>query len=448
MSSAPLRGLEDLLDEFARAEKPREAWRVGVESEKFGVVRATGRPLAYAGEASVETLFARLAPLGWTAESERPGGPPLSMARGGASITLEPGAQFELSGTPFGDVHAVHEELEAHVEELRRVAGDLGLAWLGVGFHPLAHRDELPWVPKARYPIMRGYLPSKGDGALDMMQRTATVQGNFDFSDEEDALRKLRVLLKLSPLLNAMTANSPFKEGVVTDLRSVRAEVWTRMDPSRAGLIESLWANEHAGYRDYAEWALDAGMFLFKRDGEVIANTGQTFRAFLRDGYAGHRATADDWHLHLGTLFPEVRLKQTLEVRSADSLPGALVASLPALVTGVLYDATALAEAEAMTRDWTAEELTRQRLPLAREGLRARLFGAEARAHAERLLDVASGGLARRARLDAEGRDERRWLEPLAALVGAGKTPADCLTEGLTVGSAPGAAELLRRCEW
>ncbi len=134
-------------------------------------------------------------------------------------------------------------------------------------------------------------------------------------------MQKLRVGLVLAPLVNAMTANSPFYEGRLAGKKSVRGEVWLRMDPSRSGLIPELWEKERPSYRDYAEWALDAGMFLFKRDGQVIANTGQTFRSFMKDGFADHRATLADWKLHLQTVFPEARLKNTLEFRPATRCP-------------------------------------------------------------------------------------------------------------------------------
>jgi len=300
----------------------------------------------------------------------------------------------------------------------------LGISWLSVGFHPFARRDQLPIIPKARYGIMKEYLPLRGDGALDMMQRTATVQVNLDYDTEDDALRKTRIFLKLAPIVQAMTAHSPLAESKLTPWDSLRGDVWLRMDPSRAGLIESLWTNPRPRYETYVNWAIDSGMFLFKRGSQVIANTGQTFRSFMEDGFEGHRATFDDWVLHINTLFPEIRLKKTIEVRCCDAQPMDTLLSVPALWTGIGYDETALEQAERLTHALRFDEVSAARPELVRHGLSTHLAGKSLREWSEEVLRIASDGLARRARTDVNGADERRYLLPLIRLNQMGLTPA------------------------
>lgn len=421
-----VRSLEDLIEVLASAERPSSRWAIGAESEKFGVHAETGRPLGYDGDFGVLRLFDWLvAEQGWQPVSEFEGGPVIALTRGGANITLEPGAQFELSGAPLPNVHEVVAEHDRHLEELQGLADRIGVAWLMTGFHPLARQEDLPWVPKQRYGIMREYLPKQGNGALDMMRRTATVQGNFDWSSEEDGMRKLRLALKVSPLLHAWFANAPFAEGRANGLMSLRGDVWLRMDPSRSGLVPSVLDDPRAGYRTYVEWALDAGMFLVKRGDRILRNTGQTFRQFWADGFEGERATVADFRLHLNTLFPEARLKGTLEVRSADCLPPVYAGALLALWTGLLYDAGALDAALALVEPWSAAALEESRPALVREGLRASLCGRPAVRWAEQLLEIARGGLERRNARDAEGRTEAALLAPASALVEANETPAD-----------------------
>jgi glutamate--cysteine ligase len=253
------------------------------------------------------------------------------------------------------------------------------------------------------------------------------------------------VALKLSPLVHAMTANSPFMEGKLSGKKSMRGDVWRNMDPHRSGLIPRVWHSEAPRYTDYIEWALDAGMFLFKRGERVYANTGQTFRNFLEQGYQGERATKADWKLHLNTLFPEVRLKTTLEVRSADSLPTDLSCALPALFTGILYDSQALTEAEALVRGWDYDAVERSRPDMIRGGLDSQMAGHSTRELAERTLEIASGGLSRRRRLSPTGKDETVHLSRLIELVAAGKTPADVLVEGLDNTDADLRREILAR---
>lgn len=427
-----LHGTEDLLTVFHEAEKPPSAFLIGAEQEKIGVHAETGAPLTYDGEFSVKHLFSGLMALGWQPEQEAPGAPIIALRRGGASVTLEPGSQFELSGAPLATVHEVKEESAQHLAELEPIAASMKLVWLGVGFQPIATQAELDWVPKQRYAIMREYLPPLGHAALDMMRRTATVQVNLDFSSEEDAMRKLRTLLVLSPLIHAMTANSPFIERRRAPELSHRGKVWLHMDPARSGLVPRVVESKAPRYLDYAEWALDAGMFLFKREARVYRNTGQTFRDFMAHGFDGERATLGDWKLHLNTLFPEVRLKNTLEARACDTLPAALAPVVHALFTGLLYDERALAQAEELAQSLSAEEVSHARPSLVAHGLNANVGKLSARALAECIVSIAEGGLSRRARLDAAGRDERIHLAPLIALVGEGKTPAEKLLAGLS----------------
>jgi glutamate--cysteine ligase len=280
-----------------------------------------------------------------------------------------------------------------------------------------------------------------------MMLRTSTVQANFDYASEADAMRKMRVALALSPITTAMFANSPWKEGRSSGTLTYRGRVWLDVDPDRSGLLPGLWKRD-ARFDDYVEWALDVPMFLFKRDGQKIANTGQSFRSFWKDGFEGHKPNHDDWKTHLNTLFPEVRLKKTIEVRGADAQSTDLKCALPALWTGIFYDDRALADAEALVDGWTHDEAEALRPRVCREALRATFRGAPLAALAERVVAIAEGGLERRARLGgtrgAAGKDERVHLARLRKLAGEGKCPADVLLEGLDKEKDPARAILER----
>lgn len=419
----PLVHDDELFALFRDAEKREQ--RLGSEMEKFGVT-ADGAPMDYAGPAGVLRFFEALqAEGGWHAEGEVEGGPLLSLTRAdGASVTLEPGSQFELSGAQLGNVHQIADEIRDHFAELRPIADRLGVHWLGLGFHPFSRRQDYTFVPKQRYAIMREYLPTRGSHALDMMLRTSTVQVNFDFSSEQDAMRKMRVGQALAPLTTALFANSPFYEGAPFGGKTYRGNVWLNMDPDRSGLIPRLFADD-AGYRDYIEWALDCPMFMIKRGDRVLANAGQRFRDFWRDGFEGERATRGDWQMHLNTLFPEVRLKRTLEVRGADSQSAENAPGLAALFTGLFYDETALGQAFELVADFRFEEVQAARKQVPTSALATPWRGATLVALAERVVEIAAGGLERRAHKDGQGRDERVHLAPIIARLERGECPAD-----------------------
>lgn len=423
----PIRGIDDLLEPFHRAEKPRALWRVGVEAEKFGVYADSGRALTYEGARGVKAIFRQLCERnGWSEEREYSEGPAIALRRGDAFITLEPAAQFEFSSAPHTTLHGLCKAFRGHMEELQRISDPMGVVWLGVGFHPFARHKELVWVPKQRYGIMREYLPTRGSRALDMMSRTATVQANYDYRDETDAMRKLRVALAIQPVVTALFANSPFIEGRTGTRLSERAAAWLDVDPDRCGLLPFAW-HEDVTYQKYVEWALDIPMFFFKRDHRFVRNTGQTFRSFIRDGFQGQRANLSDWVMHLGTLFPEVRLKNTIEVRGADAQSISLVCALPALWKGILYDDRALREAEQLISSLTAREVQEARPEIAHNALRARLAGRLVIEWAMEVVEIAYRGLKRLDCRNSDAEDETIHLARLRRLVANAQTPAEAL---------------------
>jgi glutamate--cysteine ligase len=438
---------DDLLRVFHEAIKPAAEWRVGAEMEKFGVDSQTGAPIHYDGPRGVLAILGYLAEKhGWAPEREKEGGPIIALLRSGASITLEPGSQLELSGAPNRTIHEICTEFRQHLKELEPISKELGLTWLGLGFHPFATRADLKFVPKLRYAIMKDYLPTRGGHALDMMLRTCTVQANFDYASEADALKKVRVATRLAPLTTALFANSPFYEGKRHEGVTYRGRVWLDVDPDRSGLVPAMWS-PNATFDTWVEWALDCPMFMVKRDGQVIKNTGQTFRSFWKDGFEGHKAMYSDWQTHLNTLFPEVRLKKTIEVRGADSQGSPLACALPALFTGILYDERALDEALALTDSFQHDEVHKLRDQVWRHGIRAQFRGAPLADLAEKVLTIAEGGLERRGHKRTDGKDERVHLAKLKKLVEERKSPADVVAAGLTGEGEPWRREIIARAD-
>ena len=349
--------------------------------------------------------------------------------RGGASITLEPGAQLELSGEQCRTLHCTHDELTTHVRELVSVGGELGLAFLGLGMQPISRPEEIEIVPKQRYAIMAPYMERVGTLGVRMMKQTATVQANIDYADERDAMRKLRVGMGLAPILNAMFANSSLSEGDLNGYMSFRGHIWTDTDAARCGLLP-LAFREGASFADYVAWALDVPLYFILRGGTYRTTvTGMPFRRFLAEGAGGERATLDDWNLHLTTLFPEVRLKGYLELRSADSQPPERTLALPALVKGVFYETDCLDAAHDLVKRWTFDETNTLWRQVHREALLARFRGVDVLDLARELYTIAEEGLRRQHALDAGGRDERIYLERMGEQLAMGRSPARVIAE-------------------
>ncbi len=429
-SDTPITDHRQLVEVLASGEKPRAAWRIGTEHEKFGFRLDDLRPPTFDGERGIEALLEGLTRFGWTPYRESVDGKPartIALTKGMASVTLEPAGQLELSGAPVETIHDTCKEVGSHLREVREVADELQLGFLGMGFQPKWRRDEMPWMPKGRYRIMRDYMPKVGSLGLDMMTRTCTVQVNLDYASEADMAKKFRVSLALQPIATALFADSPFTEGRPNGYLSYRSHIWTDTDADRTGMLDFVF-EDGFGYQRYVDYLLDVPMYFSYRDGVYHDASGKSFRKFLRgelDVLPGALPTLRDWNDHMTTAFPEVRLKKFLEMRGADGGPWNRLCALPAFWVGLLYDDTALDAAWDLVRDFSMVERHALRDGVPKQALKLPFRGGTVRDIAIEALKISRAGLQRRARADACGIDESGFLDPLLEIAESGETPAE-----------------------
>ncbi|MEJ0092276.1 MAG: glutamate--cysteine ligase [Methylocella sp.] len=432
--STPITSRDELVAWIEAGSKPADQFLIGTEHEKIPFYHACHSAVPYeatSGRGGVRDLLEGMrAKLGWEPIFDRAAIIGLYDERGGGAISLEPGGQFELSGAPLATIHATQAELDKHFAVLSAIASPFGIGFLSLGMNPKWRLDDIPKMPKQRYAIMSKYMPKVGRRGLDMMFRTSTVQANLDFSNEADMVRKLRVSLALQPLATALFANSPFTDGKLNRFLSARSEIWRHTDDDRTGMLPFAF-EPGMGFQRYVDYALDVPMYFVKR-GEIYHDVaGASFRDLLAGrlaAFPGERATLSDWANHISTIFPEVRLKRYLEMRGADAGPRPLLKALPAFFTGLLYDSSALDHACELIKPWSAEDREKLRADTPRLGLEAVVKGRSLREIGREVLGFARIGLAKRNRLDAQGRDETYFLDPLDAIV-AGRTEAERLIE-------------------
>ena len=420
-----IRSIRQLADYIATGCKPREKFAIGTEHEKFGFHRPDNRTPPYE-PAGIRAILEGIARNGWEPILDR--GNPIGLTRGTASVSLEPAGQLELSGGLLTDLHQTRAEIEAHNDEVRRVATPLGIGFSPLGFHPTMSRSEMPWMPKGRYAIMRNYMPKVGKLGLDMMTRTCTVQVNLDYASESDMVRKLRVSLALQPVATALFANSPFTEGKPNGFLSFRAHVWTDTDPHRTG-IPAVFFEDGFGFERYAAWLVDeVPMYFVYRNGHYVDLAGQSFRRFMA-GQLGNTeagsATMGDFADHITTVFTDVRLRKFIEMRGADAGTLEMMVAQSALWVGLLYDDAALAAAEALVRRHHWTEFAALRPLVARQALDAPFAGATVRHVAREMVAIANDGLRARNRRNAAGQDETIHLTPLEAVAAGAPTQAE-----------------------
>lgn len=425
LASTPVTSFLQLVRYFEQQTTPRERWRVGLEHEKVGV-RASGEPVPFDGPTGLWALLSRFERLGFSADRE--GDHPVALWRGDDKLSLEPGGQFELSAGATESVSGSAALLRSHLMELKSLAEGLDIHFIAGGFRPFGRLDEVPWHPKHRYAIMREFLPNQGrEGRLawEMMKRTATMQFNFDFSSEADAVERMRTGFAVSSIVTALGAASPIVDGQPSGFKSYRAAVWLETDENRSGLLPFAFGPEMSFSR-YAEWALDVPMFFVVReDTYVTFPEAMSFRRLWQEGFehegVRHHATMADWELHLSTLFPEVRLKKTVEMRGADAGPLPVGLGLAALWRGLVDEPGARQAAWELVEHATGDERQATRRDVPRLGLEARLGRHKLADLARPLLEIAREGLLR----IPFGAEDAALLDPVAALAEEGRCPAD-----------------------
>ena len=424
-SGEPIDDRRQLVSHLEGGSKPPSAWRIGTEHEKFVFKLDTLRRAPYEGPWGIRALLDGLTRFGWEPVIES--GNPIALTKNGCSVTLEPGGQFELSGAPVKILHQTCDEVNTHLDEVKTVAAEIGVGLVGIGFDPKWRREDISWMPKGRYRIMREYMPKKGKLGLDMMLRTCTVQVNLDFRSESDMVKKFRVGMALQPIAVGLFANSPFVEGKPSGYLSYRSHVWEDTDPDRCGILPFVFDGD-MGFERYVDYMLDVPMYFVYRNGIYIDASGQSFRAFL-DGklpaLPGEKPTIADWADHLTTAFTEVRLKTFLEMRGADGGPWSNICALPALWVGLLYDSNALDEAWEMVKGWSLEDHIYLRREVPKTALKTPFRGGTVQDVAIKVVQIASGGLRRRNRLSRAGDDETGFIAVLQDIAERGETQAE-----------------------
>ncbi|MGJ8544225.1 MAG: glutamate--cysteine ligase [Sulfitobacter sp.] len=428
----PIEDYAQLVEYLSDGCKPREAWRIGTEHEKFGYCNDTLKPLPYEGPRSIRAMLEGLRDRhGWAPVEE--GGKLIGLEKDGANVSLEPGGQLELSGAPVETIHETCDEVNTHLREVQDVADDIGAGFIGLGAAPEWSHDQMDLMPKGRYKLMNEYMTRVGTMGRVMMRRTCTVQVNLDFGSEADMVQKMRVAIALQSVATALFANSPFLDGKATGYKSQRSMVWRNLDASRTGTLPFVF-DEGFGFEAWVEYALNVPMYFVYRDGKYIDALGMSFRDFMAGklpALPGETPTLSDWADHLTTAFPEARMKKFIEMRGADGGPWRRLCALPAFWVGLMYDQEALDGAWDLVKNWTPAQHDALRTAASIDGLQAQVSGINMHDVAREAVALADIGLKNRARAGAGGLvpDETHFLNALKESIESGKVPADELLE-------------------
>ncbi len=422
----------DMIEVLERGNKPKDQWRIGTEHEKFVFYKNNNLPVPYGGKHGIRALLlATQEKTGWLELMDGEAIIGLKDQKGGGAISLEPGGQFELSGAPLETVFQTCDETADHLRLLKEIADPMGIGFLGLGVAPTWSLDQISAMPKSRYAIMAPYMEKVGTLGTSMMFRSSTVQVNLDFDSEADMVKKFRVSLALQPIATALFANSPFVDNAPSGYLSYRSHIWRHTDRDRTGMLPFVF-EDGMGFERYVDYALEVPMYFVARGDKYIDVAGQSFKTFL-DGelpqLPGEKPTIADWQDHITTIFPEVRLKQFLEMRGADCGSWADICALPALWVGLLYDTDALNAAWDLVRDWSEEEREQLRADVPKSAIHAKFRNTTVNEIAKQVLAIAKSGLKARRKPEWEDMDEGHFLAPLHDICETGKTRAERLLD-------------------
>jgi glutamate--cysteine ligase len=320
---------------FRGARTDEAALRVGIEVEFIPVGASDRLPTPVENDRRsgfADLLRAHGSKRGWL-ESRSSKGAPVFVVRGKGTFTFEPGGQVEFSTVAETSANPALDALDEVLLPLTDVARERDIEILHVGIDPLNDIARVPLrICAPRYLAMQEYFDSIGPYGVRMMRQTAAHQVNLDFGAHPDL--RWRVLNRLTPYVIAMFANSRQYRGADTGHASTRADVWRRLDPARTGIFPE---GDDAS-RTYLDFALGAPLMTQRGS----AGEYRPFADWLADGMVA----IEDWEEHLTTLFPEVRPKGYLEVRSADAISPEWYAAPVALLAGLVYSERALVEVE------------------------------------------------------------------------------------------------------
>lgn len=321
-------------------------YKIGMEYERLPISKTSLKAIDYWGEngiAKVLSTFARLNQWDYIVDQTNI----IGLAKGHDTITLEPGSQIEISIKPENTIFELKNKIDAINSSLYSILSNKDIILLNYGVSPYSTNKSIQLIPKRRYKIMANYLW----GILSdvMMRETAGIQCCIDFKDEDDAMRKFKLANKLSPFMTAMFANSPIRGGVDTGYKSFRALSWLNTDNDRCGFLGKI--SEEFSFNDYIECILKTPMIFIQRNGQPINIDGDiTFDEYMKSGFAGIMPTIDDYELQANLCFPEVRLRNFIEIRNHDCVGGALKYSVLAIYKGIFYGKTAMDECEELLK--------------------------------------------------------------------------------------------------
>ena len=420
-----IKNKKEIIEYFEKGSKPKQLWKIGTEHEKFLYNLNTLHPIDYEGKNGIRSLFKLLKKKGWEEILENKN--PIALKNKGSTISLEPRCQIELSGRTVKTIHETCKEAKTYLDQLKIICTKKKLGILGIGYYPKNFKKNAGWVPKKRYSIMKKRMKITGSRGLEMMTSTCCIQTNLDYANENDMFKKVRIGFALQPFVTALFANSPIINKKKSKFLSYRSYIWSNTDKKRCGIISEVFSKKFT-FEKYVSYLLKVPMYFVEKDGKYVEINNQTFEDFLNGKLKKipkQLPTLKDLENHISTIFTDVRIKQYIEMRGADSGAWNRICALPAFWVGLLYSKTILDQTFLMLKNWKLEEIYQLNKDVQKYGLKSKLRGKKIQNICIEILKLAQKGLSLRNCLNKNKKNEEHFLNTLFDIANSGLTPAE-----------------------
>lgn len=408
---------KDFLQLFKCGFKPCEEHQIGIEYERLPIFSVTSKAADYSSEFGICNFlreFAKEENWDYITDDYNI----IGLKQEHDTITLEPGCQIELSIKPEKTIEKLKNKINKLDKQMKPILNKSGISLLNYGVSPLSTNKSIHLIPKKRYHIMAKYLW----GILSdvMMRETAGIQCCIDFESEKDAIKKFRIANKLVPFMTAMFANSPIRGGVETGYKSFRALSWLNTDNDRCGFVGQI--DDKFSFEEYIDYVLKSPMIFINRESGAIPLNGKvTFEEFMENGFEDFEANIDDFKLHANLYFPEVRLRNFVEIRNHDCVGKGLQYSILAIYKGILYNHTAIKDIEELFKDFEYSDFSELRYNVPKSALNAKIGKFFVKDIAKEILYIAEKSL-----IEMDNGEEK-YLDAIKEYTLNDITPADVI---------------------
>jgi len=408
---------QDLIKYLQDGCKTKNNLKIGVEHEKFLFKNKLNTRINFETASKVLNFLEQF---GWKPIKEK--NSTIALQKKNKNITLEPGNQIELSGTPLSSIHHNCSESYEFLDELKKACKNFDLKMMATSFDPFSKLESVPKTPKQRYEIMTDEMPKNGKLSLEMMYQTSGTQINLDYTSEQDFIKKFKLSSYLVPLSIAIFANSPFKENKLNGYLSYRSYVW--QNTARGGLPKSFL--EDINFEKYVDMVINMPLLFTYKNGNHLREEGKVFKDFMEGNLSmlkNEQANIKDFETHLATIFTEIRLKQYIEIRSLDTCEWDCHCGGPAFYTGLIYGN--LEEASEVINKWKISEVLNAYVEAPKKGLNSIINNKTLLEWGKIFLNLAKKGLEKRSIKNSHGKDETIFLQNVESVLNNNKTKAD-----------------------